>query len=184
MAASTVQPGGAAFSIVPHSHKKTLAAAESLATPEERTAFRSDIVGRTGLDPAKEGIEVCADEGSVRFSPPHPTPCLHPPTRPIPRNVGEPWWRCKVIVFNPMCLHSASSNTRPEARYVVVTSFSHAHTAGYLQGETRKIRYLHDWRVPCSRPCLKAHRLNRMMDVVCAGTPTCTSTRTSLCSRC
>ena len=81
MAASTVQPGGAAFSIVPHSHKKTLAAAESLATPEERTAFRSDIVGRTGLDPAKEGIEVCADEGSVRFSPPHVS--IHPHARSL-----------------------------------------------------------------------------------------------------
>jgi hypothetical protein len=53
----------------------------------------------------------------------------------------------QCIVFNPMCLHSASNNTRPGAipRHVVVCSFSHVDAGRYLRRQTQRIRYLYDW---------------------------------------
>jgi hypothetical protein len=64
-------------------------------------------------DLSAAGVEVCAPEGSC-------------------------------VVFNPMSLHSASNHTRPSAspRHVVACSFSHCREAGYLQQQTREIRYV------------------------------------------
>lgn len=113
---NTVHPGCAAFMIVPGSHKRTLAVAKKLTTREERAAVRANLSASLGLNLDKDGIEVCANEGDA-------------------------------IVFNPMCAHSGSRHQFCDgaARYVVVCSFNHCSAATYLQSETRRIRYLHDW---------------------------------------
>ena len=89
---STVSPGGAAFMIVPESHRLSLKANEE--TEKERG--RQPIEGQTaGIDEEVEGgIEICADDGDL-------------------------------IVFNPLCYHSASPNRTRQPRYVFFTSFYH-----------------------------------------------------------
>jgi ectoine hydroxylase-related dioxygenase (phytanoyl-CoA dioxygenase family) len=60
---SPVKPGGAAFTIVPGSHLKTLETM-SKATPEEVDVARSWPPEKLGIDPSK-AVEVCANEGDL-----------------------------------------------------------------------------------------------------------------------
>jgi hypothetical protein len=62
---STVQPGCAAFMIVPRSHKRTLEVAKDLTTREERAAVRANLGPSLGIDLDRDGIEVCANEGDI-----------------------------------------------------------------------------------------------------------------------
>ena len=96
---STVRSGGAAFMIVPGSHKLSLARGDSEAWAEQpipaHTAPLADIK-------ADEGIELCAEDGDL-------------------------------IVFNPLCYHSASPNSSQQPRYVFFTSFYHPSAARLIE---------------------------------------------------
>jgi hypothetical protein len=63
-AANTVEPGGAAFLIVPGSHHQTYAVTARLQTEEELEAFRRQPVEMAGVRLA-EAVEVCVQEGDL-----------------------------------------------------------------------------------------------------------------------
>ena len=105
---STVEPGGAAFMLVPGSHQLAYAANAGARTEAERQQLQKDPIGVAGIDPA-DGIELCGQDGDL-------------------------------IVFNAMCLHSASKNQRAESRYVYFTSFYDA-AAEWLVDFVRKTKY-------------------------------------------
>ncbi|HZO88503.1 MAG TPA: phytanoyl-CoA dioxygenase family protein [Chthonomonadaceae bacterium] len=63
-ACNTVIPGGAAFMIVPGSHKLTYAATAALQTEAELDQFKKDPVRYAGVN-LDEGIEVCVSEGDL-----------------------------------------------------------------------------------------------------------------------
>ena len=70
---STVEPGGAAFFLVPGSHKLAYAANVEPRSEAERQQLHADPTGVAGIDPDK-GIEICGREGDlIIFNP----MCLH-----------------------------------------------------------------------------------------------------------
>jgi hypothetical protein len=105
---STVSPGGAAFMIVPGSHKRSLEVSDSA----ECDVGRKPIASNTAVIADAEdgdGIEICGADGDL-------------------------------IVFNPLCYHSASPNKTKTPRYVYFTSFYHP-SAARLKALIRQTGY-------------------------------------------
>jgi len=109
---STVESGGAAFMLVPGSHKLAYAANAEPRSEEQRQLLQKNPIGVARIDP-DEGIEVCANDGDL-------------------------------IIFNAMCLHSASKNASQQTRYVYFTSFYDA-SAEWLVDYVRKTKYRDDF---------------------------------------
>jgi ectoine hydroxylase-related dioxygenase (phytanoyl-CoA dioxygenase family) len=92
-ACSTVRPGGGAFMIIPGSHHRTYAVTATL----PRTDAALEAFKNSVLDRA--GCDPTRE--AIEVCP----------------DEGD------LLVFNPMCIHSASRNVRAESRYVYFTSF-------------------------------------------------------------
>lgn len=105
---STVSAGGAAFMIVPNSHKLSLAASDKKERAEGRgpiqnhTAPASAHGAGSGTEAHDDGIEICANDGDL-------------------------------IVFNPLCYHASSANRTDRPRYVYFTSFYHPSAARLIE---------------------------------------------------
>jgi ectoine hydroxylase-related dioxygenase (phytanoyl-CoA dioxygenase family) len=109
-ACSTVQPGGGAFMIVPGSHRRTYAATAALPQSEE------------ALEAFKRNVveRIGGDPATEAVE--------------VCPEEGD------LLVFNPMCLHSASRNVRTEPRYVYFASFFDV-SAIWLRDQLDRIGY-------------------------------------------
>ncbi|MBA3710722.1 MAG: phytanoyl-CoA dioxygenase family protein [Planctomycetes bacterium] len=113
-ALSTVESGGGAVMVVPGSHHLMAAAAARLATGSERFDAENQAAFKA------EVTRAAAVDTSRGIE-------IHPCD-------GD------LILFHPMCLHSASRNTRREARYVLFMSFFDV-SATYLHDHLRREKY-------------------------------------------
>jgi len=109
-ACSTVQPGGGAFMIVPGSHRRTYSATAALPRSEEALEAFKHNVVE------RSGCDLMRE--AVEVCP----------------EEGD------LLIFNPMCLHSASRNVRTEPRYVYFASFFDA-SATWLRNRLDQIGY-------------------------------------------
>ena len=124
---SDVRPGQAAFTIVPGSHHKTYAAAAKLSSIEGLEQWGGEL-GQAGGPFAAlkdDPVGVAGIDTSAAIE--------------ITASEGD------CVIFNPMCLHSGSTNSTVDPRYVYFQSyFSRSATylaaglkGGYQQGEAK-----------------------------------------------
>jgi ectoine hydroxylase-related dioxygenase (phytanoyl-CoA dioxygenase family) len=109
-ACSTVRSGGGAFMIVPGSHHRTYAATSTLSRTDDALEAFKSDVV------AQTGCDPVRD--GIEVCP----------------DEGD------LLVFNPMCVHSASRNVRTEPRYVYFASFFDA-SAKWLWDRLDRIGY-------------------------------------------
>ncbi len=95
---NTVPEGGAAFTIVPGSHKLTYKATQNLHTAEELKAFQKDVIKQAGIDTSKLKNVLAEDGDLLIFNP----MALHSSSRNstnVPRYVYFASFRHKDAAF-------------------------------------------------------------------------------------